>query len=73
MSELFDFDNINKELELTKETILEKLSEEEIFAHYGVPIKHGLFCSTLRQDNHPTVSLHRNKSGHLMMKDFGNG
>lgn len=60
-------------INITKELILSKVSEEQIFEHYGVPIKKGLFCSTLRRDKNPTVALYRNKSNRLMMKDFGDG
>lgn len=60
-------------LNITKELILSKVSEENIFEHYGVPVKKGLFCSILRNDRNPTVALYRNKKGRLMMKDFGDG
>lgn len=56
---------------LTKELILSKVSEEQLFEHYGVPIQKGLFRSPLRNDAHPTVSIYRNKAGRLIMKDFG--
>lgn len=59
------------EINLTKELLLSKIREEEIWSHYGVPITKGLFCSKLRQDKSPTCSLWRNKSGRLIMKDFG--
>jgi len=71
---LFDFSETSglvEEPPLTKEFILSKVSEETIFEHYGVPIKKGLFCSKLRQDNKPTVGLYRNKRGRLIIKDFG--
>ena len=71
---LFDLSetkNLTEEGPLTKEAILQKVSEESIFEHYGVPIKKGLFCSKLRQDHKPTVGLYRNKRGRLIMKDFG--
>ena len=71
---LFDLSetkNIVEETPLTKELILQKVSEEAIFEHYGVPIKKGLFCSRLRQDRRPTVGLYRNKRGRLIIKDFG--
>lgn len=54
----------------TKELILNKIQEEQIFMHYGVPVQRGLFCSKLRGDNNPTVCLYRNKAGRLMYKDF---
>lgn len=60
-------------IEITKEFILNKLSEEEIFEHYGVKIQKGLFCSKIRSDNRPTVSLYRNKKGRLLYHDFGDG
>ena len=58
-------------IEITKELILKKISEEEIFEHYGIKIQKGLFCSKIRKDKNPTVSLYRNKNNRLMMKDFG--
>lgn len=56
----------------TKDDLLSKISEEQIFTYYGCPIQKGLFCSPLRKDSHPTVSLYRSKrSGKLFYKDFG--
>ena len=69
-----NFSGINKidtYSSLKREDILAKVSEEMIFEHYGVPIKKGLFCSKLRNDRHPTVSLYRTKNGTLLYKDFG--
>ena len=69
-----DFSSIKKidtYVNIKREDILAKVSEETIFEHYGVPIKKGLFCSKLRSDKHPTVALYRSKSGVLLMKDFG--
>lgn len=63
--------NLIEETPLTKEQILQHISEEAIFEHYGVPIKKGLFCSRLRRDKNPTVGLYRNKRGRLIIKDFG--
>lgn len=60
-----------EEQSITKELILQNVSEETIFEHYGVPIQKGLFCSKLRHDRKPTVGLYRNKRGRLIMKDFG--
>lgn len=69
-----DFSSIKKidtYINIKREDILDKVSEEMIFEHYGVPIKKGLFCSKLRNDNHPTVALYRSKNGTLLYKDFG--
>ena len=60
-------------IELTKELILSRVSEEEILSFYGIPIQKGLFCSKLRGDKNPTVSCFRNKKGRLMVHDFGDG
>lgn len=59
------------EVNLSKDFILSKVREEEIWSHYGVPINKGLFCSPLRRDKNPTASIYRNKQGRLIMKDFG--
>jgi len=65
--------DVVEETPLTKEFILEKLSEETILEHYGVPIQKGLFCSKLRKDSRPTVGLYRNNKGRLIVHDFGDG
>lgn len=40
--------------------------------HYlGLTPKKGLYKSTIRKDNKPTVSFYRNKKGELIYKDFG--
>lgn len=63
--------NLTSTTNITKEFILSKVSEEEIFEHYGIKVQKGLFCSKIRQDKRPTVSFYRNKSGRLIMHDFG--
>jgi hypothetical protein len=63
--------DLTNTINLTKEFILSKVSEEEIFEHYGIKVQRGLFCSKIRNDKHPTVSFYRNKSGRLIMHDFG--
>lgn len=55
---------------LSKEFILSKVSEEEIFEKFGLPIKDGLFVSTIRDDRRPTCNFYRSKSGKLKMKDW---
>ena len=56
--------------DLTREFILSRISEEEIFEAYGVRVQTGSFRSPLRKDLHPTCSLYRNKSGRLVMRDY---
>ena len=61
-------------INITKDLILNRVSEERLMEHYlGVPVKKGLFRSPLRQDNRPTCAFYRsNKTGRLLVKDFGN-
>lgn len=66
-------DNIDFEIgpEITKKFLLDKHPEETYMEYYlGIPVKKGLFKSPLRQDNTPTCSFYRNKSGELIFKDF---
>lgn len=59
------------EPKITKSYLLSKYSEETFMEYYlGVKVKKGLFCSPLRQDNNPTCSFYRNKSGELIFHDF---
>lgn len=59
---------------LDKELILKHISEEQIMEYYlKVPIKKGLFRSSLRSDKNPTCSFYRNSSGTLIFKDFATG
>lgn len=58
-------------INITKELILSRVSEEQIMEHYlGIPVKRGLFRSPLRNDRNPTASFYRNGRGRLIMKDF---
>lgn len=59
-------------IRVTKEMILNKISQEQLMEHYlGVPCRKGLFRSPLRQDKRPTCAFYRNKNGDLIFKDFG--
>lgn len=56
---------------ITKELILQRLSQEAIMEHYlGVHVGKGLFCSPLRKDENPTCAFFKNKRGDLIFKDF---
>lgn len=58
-------------INITKELILSKVSEETLMEHYlGIPVKKGLFKSPLRQDSKPTCAFYRNRKGDLIFKDF---
>lgn len=66
---LLDF-NTNQP-QITKKFLLDKHSQETYMEYYlGIPIKKGLFCSPLREDNSPTCSFYVNKQGDLIFKDF---
>lgn len=60
---------------VTKEFILTKVSEEEIFCYYlGIrEISKKLICSRLRKDNRPTCGFYRNGKGDLYLHDFATG
>lgn len=59
---------------ITKELILQRLSQEAIMEHYlGVHVCNGLFCSPLRNDKNPTCAFYKNAQGDLVFKDFGGG
>ena len=63
--------NFTFEPKITKGYLLSKYSEETYMEYYlGIQVKKGLFRSPLRQDNTPTCSFYRNKSGELIFHDF---
>ena len=69
-----NFQTPKLEPKITKEFLLSKNSEETYMSTYlRVPIKRGLFCSTLRKDHKPTCSFCHSKKGELMYHDFGTG
>lgn len=56
--------------EVTREFILSKVSEEEIFEMYGVPVVPYMFRSPLRLDNAPTMKFYRRRNGKLILRDY---
>lgn len=57
--------------EIDKEFILERVSEEEIFSRYGVPIVNYPFQSPLRRDRYPTCTFFRSpRNNKLYMRDW---
>ena len=60
---------------LTKETVLNKVSEYQIFSYYlGGDFKSGaVMNSPLRQDDKPSFSVFTDRKGTLRFKDFGTG
>lgn len=66
--------NYTFDTNITKEFLLSKNNEETYMSYYlGVPVKKGLFKSSLRVDSHNTCSFFRGKSGTLYFKDFATG
>lgn len=63
--------NLSFKPKLTKDLILQRLSEETIMEYYlGISITKGLVKSPFRNDKHPTCAFFRNPSGELIFKDF---
>lgn len=56
--------------DLTREYILNRVGEDEIFEKYGVRVVEGMFRSPLRVDRHPTCRFYRSRSGRLILHDF---
>ena len=67
--------SLNQPQKLSKDVILSKITEEQIFTFYiGLEVKSKkLFRSKIRTDKNPTCSLYRNKKGSLIYKDFASG
>lgn len=61
---------------LTKEYILERISQEKIMAYYiGVPVIHdnfigNSFCNPFRDDKNPTCNYYYDKQNKLRVRDF---
>lgn len=60
---------------VTKEFILNNISEEQIFCYYlGInKVSKKLICSRLRNDRNPTCGFYRNSKGELYLHDFATG
>lgn len=56
--------------EITRDFLIARVSEEEIFEKYGVRVVEGMFRSPLRKDRRPTCRFYRNRSGRLVLHDF---
>jgi len=59
---------------ITKETILNHVSQEEMFERYsGEPISNEMFCSKLRIDKSPGCRLHYSRANILYHVDYSKG
>lgn len=63
--------NVDFSKTLTKEFVLSRVGEEEIFEKYGrgLRVQEGSFRSCLRTDRHPTCNFYRRRNGRLYLKD----
>lgn len=60
-----------KAKDVTKDLLLRHHSQETYLEHYlGIPVRKGLFKSPLRDDNTPTASFFKGKSGDIVFHDF---
>jgi len=50
-----------EEVELSKKLVLEKFSQETIFATYGIPVTNKLIRNPLRDDKNPSCSFYESK------------
>ena len=62
----------NESLNINKEYILSKITEEQIFIKYLnlEPSDSGLYTNPLRDDKHPSCSFYIDSRGHWKFKDF---
>ena len=69
---MYDLENTNNFVPLTKEDILEKISEEEILRHYlGFDyVLNKSYISPLRKDTNPSFAVYYNQQNQLRFKDF---
>lgn len=57
-------------IDVTKEFILNRISQEEIYEEYGEHVTHYMHRSTLRSDNKPTCKFYRRSNGQLILHDY---
>jgi hypothetical protein len=70
---LLDFDDAS--ISMNAESILQKVSEYDIFKYYCTPFQEldKPFCSELRKDNNPGCRIYINSNNNLRYKDFASG
>jgi len=69
---MYNFDNIQEPEKLTKDAILNRVSEESIFRHYlGFDFKVNTpYHSPLREDKNPSFALYYTRDNKIRFKDF---
>lgn len=67
---MIDFNGIESPVTITKEFILSRISDEQIFGYYFGPFSPGkTYCSVLRPDRNPSISFFYSDSGRLTYFD----
>ena len=64
-----NFTNVPEQID--KDFIFSRLTEEDIFGFYGIPVQRGKFCSPLRRDRRPTCNFYRSRNNQLIYRDWG--
>lgn len=68
---MIDFNQVDTPLDITREFILSKLSEEQIFYYYFGNFQLGkVYPSKLRKDGNPSTGFYINKTGHIIYNDL---
>lgn len=71
---MIDFNQVDAAVNLTKDFILSKISEEQIlFYYHGHFVLGKSYPSKLRKDGNPSAGFYIGKSGKLMYHDFATG
>jgi len=65
---MISFDSVPESI--SKDWILSKLPEEEIFNFYGLTVRDDKFCSPLRNDKRPTCNFYRDNKNRLVYRDW---
>ena len=71
---MIDFSQVDAPVNVTKEFILARLSEEEIFFYYFGRFELGkVYPSKLRKDGNPSTGFYINKTGNIIYNDLSTG
>lgn len=74
MEAVYDFSKIQPAIVLTSDWILSRITDAQIFFHYHGRFRLNVSCkSTLRVDNHPSVTFFVGHNGKIVYYDFKEG
>ncbi len=69
---MYDFNKIKPAVNVSKEWLLSKVNDVEIFTYYHGAFKIGkVYSSVFRRDKNPSAGFFVNKVGRVIYKDFG--